>query len=646
MMQDPSIEHDVVLLGMGHTHAHVLRMWRMHAWPRTRLTCVSNFPVATYSGMLPGVLAGQYRAERMEIDLVRLCAASRARLVVGHVMGLDRTNRCLLFDDRPPLPFDLLSIGIGSVPQADRAERQDPSILPIKPMQTFLTRLEARLDELVRQGVQQIRVAVVGGGGGGVEIAFCIGARLNLVLRHIPYQLTVIHGREELMPGTTAKTARVARDELQRRGVELLLGRRVIHASRGRMTLDDHREIEADLVVWATSAVGPPLLGKFGLATDERGFLLTRRTLQTRDDDAIFAVGDAGTIEGEDVPKAGVYAVRQGPVLWRNLSQKLREGPLEAFRPQRGFLKLFNTGDGRAIGEYRGWTVFSSWAWQLKDWIDSRFMLRFQDYERSDRAGGTRMTPPNRPAAVPAARTGNGLAAPLPAEADMRCLGCGGKIGGSILSRALARLDLQHYDHVVVGLDTPDDAAVVRLPTGSLVTLSVDFFRPPFDDAFLVGRVAALNAASDCFAIGSKPLVALACMTLPVGPPRQQEQLLVELLAGALHEFRPMGATLAGGHTLEGPHVLIGFSMLAAQDRAPRTKDKLRVGDFLILTKPLGIGVLLAGHMRARCRAEWWDALQHTMLLSNQYAASLCDEFDIQGVTDITGFGLAGHLLE
>jgi NADH dehydrogenase FAD-containing subunit len=147
---------DIVLLGLGHTNAHVLRMWRMQPIPDTRLTCVSNFPTVTYSGMLPGVLAGQYPPERMEIDLVRLCAAAGARLIVADVSGLDVPQRKLLFTNRAPIPFDVLSIGIGSISQFNGVSVEDDSVLTIKPMQTFLARLT---DGLQRVAALPCRVA-------------------------------------------------------------------------------------------------------------------------------------------------------------------------------------------------------------------------------------------------------------------------------------------------------------------------------------------------------------------------------------------------------------------------------------------------------------------------------------------------------
>jgi selenide,water dikinase len=229
----------------------------------------------------------------------------------------------------------------------------------------------------------------------------------------------------------------------------------------------------------------------------------------------------------------------------------------------------------------------------------------------------------------------------------MRCAGCGGKVAGSVLSRVLDRLDVPPSEHVLLGLDAPDDAAIVQTPGGRPVTVTVDFFAAPLDDPYLVGRIAALNAASDVFALGANPLAALAMATIPLGRPRAQEQLLYELLAGSLAEFRRMGTTLVGGHTIEGPQLALGFTVLADQGTAaPLIKGNLQLGDRLVLTKPLGTGTLLAAHMQAECQAPWMDLLLRSMVLSNQPASTLVEQCEIRGLTDVTGFGLAGHLLE
>ena len=645
-MQSSLPQHDVVLLGVGHTNAHVLKMWRMEPIENARLTCVSNFPVVTYSGMLPGVLAGQYPQERMEIDLVRLCAAAGARLIVGNVTGLDRDNRELLFDDRPPLPFDLLSIGIGSIPSREGLKEADDTLLPIKPMQTFIPQLDERLrsrhtpcavppadgtrnmpatNDGTRSVPTTLNIVIVGGGVGGTEIAFCLPARIKRVLGEVPHKITIVESGPQVGAGLNPLTATAVAKTLAIRHVKLLTERRVVQISRGHVWLNDGGYIPADLVLWATSAVAPPLLAAFDLAKDDRGFLLTEPTLQVAQADGIFAVGDSGTIRGHELPKAGVYAVREGPVLWENIQRALRNEQLTQYRPQKRFLKLLNTGDGGAIGEYAGHYFRGSLVWWLKDRIDGKFMDMYQDYR-----------PMMRSAEVDEASN----------HQPMRCAGCGGKIGSSILSRALARLDVPASDDVLVGLTQPDDVAVIQPRCGKPIATTVDFFAAPLDDPYLVGRMAALHAVSDVLAKGARPMAALAMATLPLGSPRKQEQLLYEFLAGGLAELKPLGATLAGGHTIEGPQFTVGFTILASQDRPTRTKGGLQVGDKLILTKPLGTGVLLAAHMQARLKAEWFGPLLEAMLRSNQPAAELLDKYDVRAATDVTGFGLAGHLLE
>jgi len=357
-------------------------MWRMQPTPGVRLTCVSNFPVVTYSGMLPGVLAGQYLPERMEIDLVRLTAAAGARLVVADVCGLDAAGRRLLFADRPALPFDVLAIGVGSVPSYHGVEiGNDARVLPIKPMQTLLARLDARLklasDE--RNGLP-IRIAIVGGGAGGVEMALCLLAHVRSLLGDEAKIEETIVSSERIVPDSLEGTARRAQRALARSGVAIADGRRVVTVDDRRLVLEGGSAVDADVILWATGAGAPPLLARLGLPTDSRGFLLTASTLQTTSGAPVFAVGDSGTITTSPVPKAGVYAVRQGAVLWDNIQRTLDGRPLRRYMPQRRFLKLINTGDGRAIGEWRGLSFEGAWCWRLKDYIDSRFMAQYQDY--------------------------------------------------------------------------------------------------------------------------------------------------------------------------------------------------------------------------------------------------------------------------
>ncbi len=625
-MQQKLAKHRIVLLGIGHTNAHVLKMWRMYPLPAAELVCVTNFPIATYSGMLPGVLSGQYDPSRMEIDLVRLCAANGARLIVDRVVGLDRERRELLFADRPPLPYDALSIGIGSVPLQVAGATASPWVLAIKPMQTFLARLQAALQSLA-DTIQDrpIRLAIVGGGAGGVEIACCLPGQLRSTLAGREVDMFLVHGGQRILDGMRPATVERVMNVFQRRGVRLELGQKVTRVDRHRLILEDETEREADLILWATTAVAPPLLGDLGLPVDERGFLLTRASLQSTADERIFAVGDSGTVRDQRRPKSGVFAVRQGPILWQNLAHLLANEPLIDFRPQREFLKLLNLGDGTAVGEWYGWAFQGRWVWRWKDRIDTNFMRMYQDY---------------RPMSASAAAKGE----PPP---EMRCLGCGGKVAAAVLANVLKDLEITDRHEVLQGLSEPDDAAVLDLGGVHPTVVTTDFFAAPLDDAYLSGRIAALNALSDAWAMGAKPIAALTMATIPTGSERRQQGLLRSLMAGASREFGPAETALVGGHTIEGPQTTIGFTIIArAPVRGTWEKSDLRADDRLLLTKPLGTGVLLAAHMQAQCRAAWYTELITSMLTSNQAAAEIAMRFELAAATDITGFGLAGHLLE
>lgn len=601
----------------------------MHPLPGARLTCVSNQIHAAYSGMLPGTLAGDYQPEQMRVDLVRRCAAVGARLLLVETTGLDRAAKRLLLRDRPPLPYDLLSIGIGSRPAPIEGLRH---ALSIKPMQTFLQRLDQRLATAsdTADG-RPLRIIVVGGGAGGVEIAFCIAPHLMRRSPSQPFEVTLIHRGRRILTGGSPKAAALVQRQLAECGHRTLLQHEVTAVREREVVVADqfgrHTMLPADVVVWAAGAVGPRLFESFDLAKDAKGFLLTNVHLQSIDDESIFVVGDSGTCAPRPSPKAGVYAVRQGPLLWKNLQRSIDGRPLGEWKPQGDFLSLLNTGDGRAILQYKGRAAHDRWCWWLKDRIDRRFIEKHQDYE-----------PVEMPEAAPAQTSGKA----------MRCDGCGGKLSSAVLGGALARLHNPAASHVRLGLDRADDVAAVDVAAGASIVATTDFFASFLDDPYVVGRVAALNALSDLWAKGAKPTAALAHAMILTGSPERQEQLLYELLAGSLVELRAAGVPIVGGHTIEGDQTVFGFTMLGEHPApaAMRLKSHVQPGDFLVLTKPLGSGVLLAAHRQAQCQGPHFAAMLDCMLESNRAAAGVADAFEIQAATDVTGFGMLGHLTE
>ena len=617
MKRERACRHHIVLLGVGHTNAHIVRMWAMNPLPDTDLTCISDSPVSTYSGFLPAVLACQLPADAMEIDLVRLCAAAGARLIVDRVTGIDRDRRVVLFDDRPDVPFDVLSIGIGSQPQLPDSGADAASLVTIKPMQSFLERLAQAVTRCADSS-GSLRVMVVGGGASGVEVSQCLPARLKQ-LTSKRTELTLVNRGHELLPGCLAGTIRRVRRMMAQAGHEVLDNRTVSDVADDQVRLDDGTTLPADLVIWAATATAPSLLSQPGLPADHRGFLLTHNTLQSTSGDPIFVVGDSGTIADADLPKAGVYAVRQGPVLWENIRRTIRQQRLQVYRPQTSFLKLLNMGDGRAVGEWRGISFAGHWVMKLKNYIDRKFMDNYQLLP-------DQMSMPD----------------------EMLCRGCGCKLGSNPLAAGLGLPESERDDATIIRGSRPsksDDRTDGANSDTILVT--TDFFSAPFEDAWLTGRIAAIHAASDLYAMGAAPFAAEAVVVLPEGDSTTQQQMLHDVLAGARREFDHMGAKITGGHTITGPRWEIGFTVFGRPLKQHLfRKQETRAGDRLLLTQPLGSGVLMAAHRRGQCRHTDFRSMLEFMLCGSRLAAEIAVDCGVRGGTDVTGYGLLGHLQE
>jgi selenide,water dikinase len=216
-----------------------------------------------------------------------------------------------------------------------------------------------------------------------------------------------------------------------------------------------------------------------------------------------------------------------------------------------------------------------------------------------------------------------------------------------VLSRVINRLPAQHRDDVLIGLDSPDDAAAFEVPQGKVMVQSVDYFRAFIDDPYTFGRIASNHALGDIFAMGAEAQSALAIATVPFGRERIVEQTLSDVMSGALDTLAPTGAVLAGGHSSEGAELAFGLTVngLIAKDALMR-KGGMRPGDTLILTKPIGTGTLFAADMRGKAKGRWIDEAIRSMLVSNQAAAACLHRRGATACTDVTGFGLLGHLVE
>ncbi len=608
---------DIVLVGGGHAHVQVLKSFGMKPAPWLRLTIVAREPHTPYSGMLPGYVAGIHGFDDVHIDLARLAAFGGARLVAAEVTGLDPEERRLHFADRPSMRYDIASLNVGGVPGEGVASE---FVTPVKPIGSFLPRWQ----RLLAAGPE--RIALAGGGAGAVELALAIARQQPDIA------LSLLTDEPDLLPAYPRRARRALAEALAKAGVELLAGFRAMAAEKGVVHARDGRQLAADHVLWVTGVEAPSWVAGAGLACDEAGFVRVNRRLQSISHPDVFAAGDVASLDGQARPKSGVYAVRQGPALAENLRRHADGRPLRRYRAQRHALAIIGLGEGRALAVRGKGSASGKGVWRLKQWIDRRFMAHFNDLPEMA------VDLPTLPAALQA-----------DAPDEMRCGGCGAKLGADILARVQARLAVPVSAATERGIG--DDAAVIRLPNGAAdgvprLAASCDAFRAMIDDPYRFGRISAHHALNDLFAMAATPAFALALVTVPVMADAMMEEDLYQLMAGTLAVFAEHGVDLVGGHSAEGAELSLGFAVHGYLRGRALEKGGMQPGQRLVLTKPVGTGTLLAGAMRGKTKARHLLGAVDQMDVSNALAAELLQRHGATACTDITGFGFAGHLTE
>ena len=605
--------HQLLLAGGGHSHALLLHRWLMAPVRRPRhtaITLVNRQATALYSGMVPGLVAGLYSLDECSIDLRLLCLRAGVTFVEAEIIGVDPAARQLLLQGRPPLRFDRLSLDLGGV-----TARPDAA-MAVKPLEPFL----AWCDALQAAGWPRQRpLRIRGGGAAAVELALALRGRAI--------------ASELLLRGDDLHLASPAAN----RAAERLLAQAGI-AVRRRVA----PAAAADLA--CTGSHAPPWLAACGLPVDPAsGRLLTLPTLQVQGQPRLFAAGDCALVAAAPRPPSGVWAVRAAPLLAENLRRSLDqpEQPLRPWRPQRQALQLLGDG-GWQGGPGRRPRALACWGpvllgpspllWRWKDWIDRRFMARFAPPSATDQT-----------AALDPAHGAPGA---------MACRGCAAKLAAAPLRSALGRLvaGAAPGPDSTPGSTAEDAAPIATQADGRLLLQSIDGFPALVADPWLNGRLTALHACSDLWASGAGVICAQALVTLPEAAPELQEELLFQTLAGVRSVLDPLGAPLVGGHTLEGRDGA-GLSLALTVNGAVAgaglwRKGPLAPGDRLLLSRPLGSGVLFAAAMAGVARPAWISGVLEQLQQSQADLVALLAAHGCRACTDITGFGLLGHLGE
>ncbi|MFB2970855.1 FAD-dependent oxidoreductase [Aerosakkonema sp. BLCC-F183] len=369
-------QQKLVLIGGGHSHAIALQLFGIKPLPNVRITLISEAPDTPYSGMLPGHVAGFYTHAECFIDLRSLTKFARAEFICDRAINLDLKNNQVICANSQPVSFDLLSIDIGSTPATISVPGANEYAIAVKPIPKFLQQWNRVIESVTNQPEQPICLGIVGGGAGGVELSLTMQSHLQKISQNA-VEIHLFHRDRELMPNHNRWVRRHMQELLIRRGIHLHLAENVCEVQQKFVKCESGLIVEFDYLFWVTQASAPDWPKISGLATNGNNFILVNDNLQSVSHSDIFAAGDIATLINNPCPKAGVFAVRQGKPLFNNLRLKLEGKSLKPYQPQKRYLSLIGTGDGSAVASWGQFGWESPLLWYLKDWIDRRFMNKF-----------------------------------------------------------------------------------------------------------------------------------------------------------------------------------------------------------------------------------------------------------------------------
>jgi pyridine nucleotide-disulfide oxidoreductase family protein len=366
----------LILVGGGHAHLSVLRALSRERPIDVEVVLVTPSLFQSYSGMLPGWVAGHYAQADCQIDLQALVQSAGVRMVTDRIVGMDAKRRCIGLPDGKKIEYDFLSLDVGSEVDLSWLAIAGNRLLPVKPLDRFFESWPQVLSAAA--GKPGYRLAVIGGGAAGVELA--LAARYAFTKAGVDGSVNLVVSESGPLVGHAAS--------VQRRIVRLLAAVNVnLHRLRGAgaedgVLLSDGTLLPADCVIAATGARAPAWLKLSGLTLDEYGYIAVDGYNRSVSHPGVFAVGDVCSRQDLAVGRSGVHAVRAGPVLAENLLAALLGGSMRTYYPSRQSLYLLACGSRYAVASWGRWSAEGAWVWRWKDWIDRGFIRRFSESKR------------------------------------------------------------------------------------------------------------------------------------------------------------------------------------------------------------------------------------------------------------------------
>lgn len=365
-------QKQLVLLGAGHAHVHVLSTLAAQPLPGVQITLIAPYPRPLYCGMVPGFVAGHYALDNCVIPLEPLLKNTAIRWLIRSATGIDAHARTVTLDDGSELAYDWLSVNTGPIQDRDRIEQAIPGAreygLFVHPIETFGA-LWPRVADMAK--ARALRLTVIGGGAAAIELAMAIRHGLS------NSSVTLITGAAAVAANCAPAVQQRVVKALKRRNITVLPDL-AVGIQAGEVLLGCGARLACDVPLIATGAQAPAWLASSGLDLTENGFMAVDACQRSTSHANVFATGDVSTRVDRPMARSGVYAVQAGPALVKNLAAAVTGSAPSPHNPPENTLNLLSCGDRQAIASWGNYSAQGRWVWWLKDWIDRAFITRYR----------------------------------------------------------------------------------------------------------------------------------------------------------------------------------------------------------------------------------------------------------------------------
>ena len=615
------IKNDLILIGGGHAHLMLMMEYGKKPIPNTRITLISNELDTPYSGMIPGYIEGIYSWREAHIDLYKLSMKLNIRFIHSEVINISGKNKKVYLKKRPSLSYDFLSINSGIQSDFSRIKGAKKYSLPVKPISKLASNFLKEVDNYNS-------IAFIGGGAGAVELALALRKRFKN--KKSTLKITIVTGESGLLKSFSKKTQTLTHSSLDNANINVIEKKYILEITKYGLITSDNKSIKVDKCILSTNAMAPEWLQNTDINLNEKGFIKVNKSFQTNFE-FIFAAGDIIDFNKMNLDKAGVYAVRAGKHLAKSIKRFILNKPMYFYKFDKNYLALIGLANGYAIASKYSLSNCLKINHHLKKYIDKRFIKKFNNFENI-----TLYSKLKKIILYFLNKITKNSIFILNDEIQMQCKGCAAKVPFNALKKSLPKN---------LTFSSEDASSIPQHPS---LFQTIDMINAIITDPFLLGKISANHSLSDIYAVKSKAISAQMILQLPLSKPEINSRDLRQVSLGAQSIFESNECILNGGHTMIGNDAdpVIGFSVTGEKKNiSSKVTTKIKPGDILILTGKIGSGLIFAGINNNFIDSYYQIDVINQMIEGNTKFANIIEKLTILSMTDITGFGLANHLL-